>query len=386
MKNKVNRLFENMLSLYLALSIVLTMSSYRYFDFTNILDKALLISVLVIAIFVIFFSKYRLTEFFLLFFLLLFVSIPFLINRDHSILVIVILSIAFTEVASKKTIKKIFILSIIAVVFVLCSFRLGIISQYIMYREGVPRYSLGFYHPNTVGIIFFILLAEYFYLKNEKLRLRHFVVSISMSFFIFYLTNSRTTLIINIILILGILLVKYLNFDKIHRFLYIFIFLPSLCFVISIISTKIFLGSNLVYRINELLSGRIFYGRLFIDLYGIHLFGNPNVKIIGTKQVSESYGASKAMILDNSYLLTLVENGVIPLFFLLLLYTFLIFSVIRNERYYLLIILVSFLCLGLTESFAFNYQYNIFLLYFSAVFFHKEKLNANKMVDYMNAN
>lgn len=357
------------------------MSTYRYLALINMLDKILLIGTLLVAVIVIFFSRYKNSEFFVLLSLICFTSILFIINRDSFILVIVILGLAFVEVASIKIVKKIFIYSVVSTLFVLCSFGLGLISQYIMYRDGVTRYSLGFYHPNTVGIVFFILLSEYFFFRNKNLKVIDFLVSTCITFVIFSLTNSRTTLIVTMLLILGMLFVRYFNFNRIHRILKVCVCLPMLNFILSLAAVDVFPNNNIIYKINQLLSGRIYFGRLFIDLYGIRLFGNDNVEIIGTKQVSESYGTTKAMILDNSYLLALVKNGIIPLVFLLILYTILIWSVLKKREYYFLIILICFLVLGITESFMFNYHYNIFLLFIFTPIIYKKQIEKYESTD-----
>lgn len=381
MKKKINNFFGNILPIYIAVSIITRMSTYRYFNFVSLTENIILLFVLMVGVLVILCSKYSFSEYFLILILLLLATAPFVINRDIYLLVLVVLSLAFTQIASLLVVKKIFFLSLTSSIFVLFSFKLGFISQYIMYREGIPRYSLGFYHPNTLGVVFFILLAEYFFLKNGKLKIYNFLLSLGISFYIYYLTNSRTTLAITVFLILGICCVRYINKEKLKRFFSIFRFFPLIYLAATIWAVNNYPTNNLVYQVDKILSGRIYYGRLFLNIYDINSFGNPDLEIIGTKQVSESYGALKGMILDNSFLLVLVRYGIIPLLLLIALYTILIVFIHKQEKYYFLIILVAFLTLGISESLTFNYQYNVFLLFmFTPFFYNKDKIDTEKIL------
>lgn len=373
MEKRIVILFENILVVYISLSVVLLMSSYRYFNFANFIDKFLLFILVIFSVLTMFFSKYRFSEFFLLL-IAMFISIIFvLVTKDTFIMILLVLSIAFTKLDQVVVIKKVFVLSTISAIFVVVSFKLGIITQYVMYRGGTPRFSLGFYHPNTVGVVFFMLIAEYFYIKRDNLKLIDFVLSTALAMLMYRITDSRTTLIVILFLIISIFFVRFLSLKRGKKFLYFCLLLPILFPVLSIWAVQNYQSNNFVYKINQILSGRIYYGNLFINTYGIHMFGDQNVKIIGTKQVMESYGAVKGMILDNSYLLTLVDNGVFILILLTSLYLYLMFRVLKNENYYLLVILIGYLILGLSESFLFNYHYNIFLLFIATPFFQSKK-------------
>ena len=84
------------------------------------------------------------------------------------------------------------------------------------------------------------------------------------------------------------------------------------------------------------------------------------------------------MILDNSYVYTLLRFGVISIIFLSILFFLECKKLYSKKRYFLILILVSFLIYGLFERHSLIVFYNPFLLLFGNII-HKENNDIKEM-------
>ena len=70
----------------------------------------------------------------------------------------------------------------------------GIISGNTVTRSGTARLSLGFYHPNILGMRFFQIIALHLYFQSQKgLRFIDAALTVLMGLFIHFTANSRTS-------------------------------------------------------------------------------------------------------------------------------------------------------------------------------------------------
>ena len=100
-------------------------------------------------------------------------------------------------------------------------------------------------------------------------------------------------------------------------------------------------------------------GRAGIDEYGLKLFGNK-IEWIGYDADWES--GMKYNYVDSSYLQIALEYGIIVLAVILLLYALLIFTSIKNKKYYLCWLALIILVFCVTEPRLVKLAYNPFLL------------------------
>lgn len=221
-------------------------------------------------------------------------------------------------------------------------------------RENVIRYSLGFYHPNTLGMYLMMISIEFLYVMQNKKKFRNVLIMIIMSFIIYKVTYSRTCVYCLIGLSLIYIAPQYVEKKtmglnkKIYKFLskniYI-IFLISTC-LISLLYCE---DSATMQKLNELTNNRILYQSYFINHYGISFFGK-NIDYIYT--------------LDNGYLKIFLNYGLIISVLLIHVFRNNIEKTFKNKNVLLLgiYVIISFYCLS--ESYLFYSTYNIFWLYF----------------------
>lgn len=206
------------------------------------------------------------------------------------------------------------------------------------------RHSLGFSHPNTAMAfllpIFFIIYYLY-YSKYEKIIVLFMTI---IGGFIFYYTYSRTSfLLVILFIILVIIKDKYIKKLK-NIFIYegLFLFVFSIIFSFAYSETKL----------NKILSGRLYLFKYYLMNYDLTLFGDD----VFFKNIRKIYP------LDNSYIVTLFENGVLALILLILLTICIMKILYKNEDYKGIRIFSIILLYGFTEGGAFFYYFNIVLL------------------------
>ena len=82
--------------------------------------------------------------------------------------------------------------------------------------------------------------------------------------------------------------------------------------IFTLFAVKLYDSNNIIaMNINNFLSNRIYYASTFYHKYGISLFGKE-VEYISTYLVSQS-SAIKALVLYNSYLVILLNYGILSL-------------------------------------------------------------------------
>ena len=234
-------------------------------------------------------------------------------------------------------------------------------------RENVVRYSLGFYHPNTLGMYLMMISIELLFVMKNKKKFINVLFMFIMSLIIYKVTYSRTCVYCLIGLILIYIGSQYLEKKimcankKIYKFLskniYVF-FLISTC-LISLLYHE---NSSIMIKLNELTNNRIFYQSYFINNYGISIF-DKNIDYIYT--------------LDNVYLKIFLNYGLIGSILFIYVFRKNVEKTFKNKNLLLLGIYVVISLYCLSESYLFYSTYNIFLLYF----FTKEEGEYNEIID-----
>ena len=140
----------------------------------------------------------------------------------------------------------------------------------------------------------------------------------------------------------------------------LFIRVPFILAAVAIGFQYIYDPDNaLLAKLNEFLTGRLKWGHAGIDEYGLKLFGNK-IEWVGYDADWES--GMKYNYVDSSYLQIALEYGIIVLAVILLLYALLIFTSIKNQKYYLCWLALIILVFCVTEPRLVKLAYNPFML------------------------
>lgn len=294
----------------------------------------------------------------------------FIVTKRPTLLLTVLCLIGMKNVSVNDTFKKMYYVRFFTFFLVITLAFIGILdnTKIEMWRNGGNsiRYSLGYGHPNTLHMTFFILVALYIYNRYDKLKNIEYIVLIALNFFIYHFSVSRTGMIITLLLIV-LTIVSKLKFKAIQN---IIIKIPVIIFIalllISFITGLLYEKVDIMDEVNKLFNGRVAYSNYYLETYGFSLFGH-NIQ------------NDRNALLDNGYLYMYIQFGIVGFLYLTMLY-FKIFKKIKKDKDLRKAILtICFLIYIFTESFSPNIFMNIILLFVAeTIFLQKSKENVHK--------
>jgi len=122
--------------------------------------------------------------------------------------------------------------------------------------------------------------------------------------------------------------------------------------IASIIISKLFNGNQLIARLN--------YSSIAIDKYGFKLFGSK-VEMFG--QTAYTFGgAPSAFYIDSGYMYSLIANGIIFTIFLLMIYSYLLKTLLNQGEPQQFLYLVLIVLISVINNFLLNIIYNPLLI------------------------
>lgn len=316
-------------------------------------------------------TKYTKKEILNIVLLMLFAVLTLYVSGRPALPMSIIVLIASKGININRFIKVFKTSGVTGFLAVILSCALKIIPNTVIYMDRVShigttlikRYSLGYYHPNATYIYFFILLCLHFYNKTEKeVNNKENFILILLTFILYKLTLSRTGLICCLSLILLIVIHKSLKRKMSTKIYKLISFLPILIGVGIIILSLSYTEHNVIMSyINKLLSGRLYYNKIFLLDNTIPIIG------INMDILNES-----VLFLDSSYILTYFSHGIIFYFIFLFGYVKLLYNSFGNKKHplqgYCMIILL-FYCI--TEYFITNIFINFTLIHFKKFIFEQ---------------
>ena len=253
----------------------------------------------------------------------------------------------------------------------------GLTEVNIHIRDGVVRHSMGFTNPNVFSTYIMSIVAEFLYIRRNKLNILDLIGVILSIFIINYYAGSRTQIVC--IVLLAVLL--YLN--KIFGGKKTFIGIPtiakkittflidhsfSIFFLISLLAVSLFSSygnNNLLNELNDDISGRITAASTMMEKYEVLPFGQ---KVEVYTSSNSTLNNNRNQSLDNVYIYILLTFGVVTL----LMYGYFMKKYMqwtRAEQSVLRYIMLVYMAGGMAEHFLIEPQLNVFLLYFAVMLF-----------------
>lgn len=248
----------------------------------------------------------------------------------------------------------------------------GIISGNTVTRFGATRLSLGFYHPNILGMRFFQIIALHLYFQSQKrLRFIDAALAVLMGLFIHLTANSRTSTFL--MFVLGAAAFAFaLNTKKsaanailtagVIKSVLKWMTMTSFLIPLFAIFGSLTLGKlpQAVGNATTLWS-RFGQSRLYFDYYGLSWHGRA---LMNKDSANASYNM---FTLDNGYMYLLLGFGVLAFSVFIIGELLLVFRTYRSEKWMLLIILMLYLMFGMMETGLIRPHCNFFLLLLSEV-------------------
>lgn len=286
-------------------------------------------------------------------------------STENIMLTIFLMIISTKKIDLQKLIKYDLILRSLLIILIMISASLGIIYNIVYDDINGCKESLGFSHPNHLGLMVFIIVLYYVYIKHKRLKLYDVLFLLCCFFISFFVSGSRTSSFLIILLlvfeIFNTILFNHYKYNHLKNKLVILIryfvfFIP----IVSIILAYYYDDNNSILRkLNSLLTGRLYLAYHSALNNKLTLFGSF-IEYKGGRFSDIEIEFSNAI--DNSYVYVLLHLGIIVFLLFLLLLWFTLSYFLKTNNRVAIICLAFLMTAGFVESKVFQISHNIFLL------------------------
>ena len=222
--------------------------------------------------------------------------------------------------------------------------------------DGSMRWALGFAQPNTTAAILLSIIAEWIILKNGKLQLRHYGVLFVMLVVINNITNSRSTAVGLIVIIISCFFLGKQSKSLSLPVRLTFICLYPIFAITDYLIAKNYNYNGILLKLNNLFSGRISLIHYFTEHFDITFWGQY-IPTRDPNNLKNTY----YLVVDNSYISILLKYGLIFLIVFGILYMMFINRVIAERSIGLIAISIAFLAIANMENTLYIPAYNVIL-------------------------
>lgn len=359
-------LYNSILNIFLIFSIALFLIQLMFYKRFHI--KKILPVVLIIGIFI----------------------YNYLYQKDSRILVLIVALLGMKKCKLDNMLKILLYEKILIFLFTILVSSLGF-NGFIMKGD---EYILGYIHGNlfTLNILEIVLL--YICLNWKKMNMFSNISVILILFGTFFITGSRTGILISAIVYVLFLLVKYTEKYRFIRLLS-WILLPFM-FIMSIVvpyslipKYKSFYEGkewlyNLIEKVNGIITNRLTLAALKLD--------NTNIKMFSSESTGD-LSLYKYTVVDSGYVQLLLVYGLVGSVIFIVTYMLMIYKIgklyISNkEKYIYLLCFIAMELYAFTENSLCSFKYNFTFLFALLLFNSKskimEKFNNGKFFNFYN--
>ena len=246
------------------------------------------------------------------------------------------------------------------IILMLCS-SLGIISNYSRIINETLKIAFGWLHPNAFCGSVVLVVMEWIYLKWERFSFRHLFVITPIFVFLFFFSESRTTLYSSLFVIIWVLLKKKDSRLVSSRLMErIYKWITPLMAALSWAMLYLYMEkTKLGLILNEWLSTRLNWSQKYLLRYGVSLWGS-NIETVSTHE-SEISGRAR-QIFDMAYIRLPIEYGIVYSVFFLLSFVMIARFLVNNNKNRELMLVLYFSLVGIGSTTTINIFNNYMLL------------------------
>ena len=317
-------------------------------------------------------KKYNIKTIITIYMLIIINALVCFTSNDTTILLLFLIILSLKNIDLIKLLKFDISLKIMIIILLYILSKFGMTNEGIFFRDGIMRYAFGFTQPNTFGDIVASVIIEYIYINQNRMNIIKSICILSISLLVSHYSDSRTSLVISLIIILCCIFKDTLINKIIYKKPMKFIIENSwiIFTLITILFTILYQNNNSFgIWINDALSNRIKYIIRFLNNYNIKLFGNKLVFVYSL--TARTTGLTYA-VLDNAYIRMILQYG-ISTYLIMYYYTKkLIQQAYKNTDTIFICILFVLLMRGIAEHGCYVVFSNVFLVYINKVIYTNE--------------
>lgn len=296
----------------------------------------------------------------------------------HIILSTWLFIIAAKNISLDKAILISYIVEIIAFAIIFYLYFMGYIDEYTMYRGNILRRSLGFSHPNQLGIRIFQLVICRCYLRRTHMNISDLLVVIISVVVVNVLANSKTAYYALIILagVLCLNSVSYYTGKGKAMVAKIMLYGSFLSVAVSLFFSFIDVRRySYLIKLDDFMSHRFSNCYRLLKFYGLSLWGK-NIQLHVKRHI---IGREYHFWLDNAYMAILLRYGLLVFCIFVGVYLYTMMLLFQKGQYELVEIMGIYAVYGIMENSFFSLSQNLFLLVLS-LSIYGEHLISNRLI------
>lgn len=274
--------------------------------------------------------------------------------------------IASKDIQNESIIKYDIKIKIFSLIFVMICCWLGLADNVISYRsDGTIRYSLGFNHPNTIGMCLFSICCGIMYLYYNKQKPIKYILALLAYIGCTYICDSRASQIGIILLILLSIILPKIKKNGVTKF--IFQYMHIILFVLSIVITILYSnGFEIAKTLDKTFNTRIYWMSRFYNYYGFNMFGHffADYGIRGYNALG---------VLDNAYIHLVIHYGIIMTTVIFIALTIFLKKAYLEENMNVFIYIIPVLIYGLMEKNIFEPIVNVIMIFLNSLLYLKKE-------------
>lgn len=308
-------------------------------------------------------KKYSLKEVLIIFLIGIYMLIISYQSKTFGYMTYFMYIVTSKDVDYNKIIKCVLTSFIVSTAFVLILTKFGIINDKIFSLNIRNRHGLGFNWTTVFPNMFMYMTLYLIYIRKSKIFLSEVLIVISIAIFCYIMTDTKSAFVLTV---LGILLAYFLKYNKFlqkyHKiYNYIALVLPILMASLIIIVSYLYNSDNMVLsKINSILSGRLSLGKRAINEFGF-IFMARTLPLVG----GEPLDGSAYNFVDSSFLLYLLNFGIIFFVLLMSLLEYFAYLINLKKDTYMLLVFCIFVIHSTFDPQLLNLCFNYFLLVLS---------------------
>ncbi|ENZ7231805.1 hypothetical protein ACG7XA_002573 [Enterococcus faecium] len=268
--------------------------------------------------------------------------------------------------------RKIYQTMLIAEIFLfsynLCRYFISDKSQYVIFTERANfgktiesmRCSLGFVHPNSMHLNYFILVTLIVLLFVKFRTILGYSLLFLLNIYFYWIGGSRTgVILVTLFLFFSYLLSFEITKKIIIRMKYYFSFFPILFSTLTIWIVYNYSNYLWIKQLDQSLQHRIQFSNIFLKQHAIRLFGNR-------------FEFDGKVIIDSGYVELFLKVGFLAFILFCIVHFLVIQKLISSHMHYELVVLLVSLIYCCIEPFDINIFMNYSLIYISLIIFNND--------------
>ena len=275
---------------------------------------------------------------------------------------------ALRDIPFKSVAKTSLVVSVLMLLFVIVSANMGVITNYLEISGTRVRSYLGFRYALLPSILLMNIVAIALYINKNNIRYWQWLLLSLSVYWIYGQTDSRLTFYNSCILLVFNILIKWFPnmLSKLGNVLNVFKLTFIVNAIISFWITINYLGSNnsfvnsFLFKLNQMLGGRLYLANKSLELFGFGLFGKP-VEWNGNGLTVEGVRNYQTYLyVDNLYIQVLQKFGLLVLVLMVTLLTLTLSKAIKKNQWIIAFILIVMSFQSMIDDLNLYLHYNIF--------------------------